>query len=265
MNKYGEDEIADKIPLGLLIVLFFGLYIGLFAPAIAAIAVVKSEDGNTGLKTFFNRVFKWRVAGKWYVIVIVLSLSMFVLSNLGLVMMGDNFVRPFDNYSYTGLSILFLDSFLLHGGQEELGWRGYAQGKLQIKYSSLKASLLLGILWAFWHIPLFFLEDGQYSQDDAPYIHFALFVIGACTLSLFLTIIYNNTGSTFLAMLFHALVNSFQDILRPETTGSINYHDLTHYISAVIFCIFIILSLITNESNRLNQMLFPNYLSNRSI
>jgi membrane protease YdiL (CAAX protease family) len=99
-------------------------------------------------------------------------------------------------------TVLFI--FFLCGGQEEAGWRGFALPRLQARYSALLSSLILGVIWALWHLPNFFLPGT--TQSELPILWFMLLVPA---LTVILTWILNNTrGSLLPVMLFHAAVNT---------------------------------------------------------
>jgi hypothetical protein len=71
---------------------------------------------------------------------------------------------------------------------EEAGWRGFALPRLQSKYNALVSSLILGVIWTFWHLPLFFLAGS--AQKGIP---FPIYLVLICTLTLYITWVYNNT------------------------------------------------------------------------
>lgn len=52
---------------------------------------------------------------------------------------------------------------------EELGWHGYALAGLQVRFSALWASLVLGVIWALWHVPLYFIE-GTYQAEEVGWL-----------------------------------------------------------------------------------------------
>src|SRR5215211_4092979 len=86
---------------------------------------------------------------------------------------------------------------------EEIGWRGYALPRLQYRRSALSASLILGVIWAFYHLPLFF--TGQAFRSPSLLVPF---VVSGLALSVILTWVYNSTGgSLLLVVLLHATAN----------------------------------------------------------
>jgi membrane protease YdiL (CAAX protease family) len=87
---------------------------------------------------------------------------------------------------------------------EEIGWRGFALDRLQIRMSALRASLVLGLVWSLWHVPLFFVP-GSFQADLGPGSpRFWIFLAGLIPLSVLMTWVYNNASrSTLSAVLMH--------------------------------------------------------------
>jgi membrane protease YdiL (CAAX protease family) len=105
----------------------------------------------------------------------------------------------------TTAALLSQIAFTLFSGPiaEEAGWRGFAMPRLQSKYNALVSSLILGVLWCCWHIPLFF-QTGS-SQQGIPFPIYLLLVV---TLTLYMTWLYNNTrGSLIITVLAHFSFN----------------------------------------------------------
>ena len=104
--------------------------------------------------------------------------------------------------------------FLFGPFPEELGWRGYALDRLQQRWNALISSLILGIFWAAWHVPLFFM-NGTFQNE----IGFATagswrFCISIVIMSVFFTWIFNNTRrSTLSAILLHFSINLTGNLL----------------------------------------------------
>ncbi|MFW5794278.1 MAG: CPBP family intramembrane glutamic endopeptidase [Bacillota bacterium] len=97
------------------------------------------------------------------------------------------------------LYILFLGGPL----GEEIGWRGYALKELLRKFNPFIASLILGIIWTFWHIPAFFIEGSAQAG-----ISFYLYIINTLIISLYITILFIKTEFRISsALYFHASAN----------------------------------------------------------
>jgi membrane protease YdiL (CAAX protease family) len=100
------------------------------------------------------------------------------------------------------LLVLFVYVFFLGGPLgEEPGWRGFALPRLQRMHGPLVGSLILGPLWALWHLPFFWVPAWNFPPTVA---NIVLFVIASIPVTIILTWIFNNTnGSVFIAILGH--------------------------------------------------------------
>ena len=93
---------------------------------------------------------------------------------------------------------------LIRGGLEEPGWRGLALPVLQRRIGAFQASVVIGVVWALWHVPLFLLPGS--SQAGTPFALYAAVVVG---ISVIATWLYNAAGGrTLVAIVFHTLSNA---------------------------------------------------------
>jgi membrane protease YdiL (CAAX protease family) len=171
--------------------------LGLFGPALAAIVVTAMTEGGSGVKALLGRVVQWRVGWLWYVVALGLPVAL-TLAVLGLHRLLDGAVAagPGDPPA-----LIVMLALLVVG--EELGWRGFALPRLQARFGGLGASLILGALWAAWHLANTAIPGLERYWYAFP--AFALFVIAQTIL---LSWIANHSrGSVLLAWLFHAAIN----------------------------------------------------------
>ena len=98
---------------------------------------------------------------------------------------------------------LFLFSIIFYAAiGEEIGWRGYALKKLQIKHNPFVASLFIAIVWSIWHIGYFVLVENYAVQQLSGVVIFT--ILGA----FFTTWLFNKTkGNVLILILFHASIN----------------------------------------------------------
>jgi membrane protease YdiL (CAAX protease family) len=101
---------------------------------------------------------------------------------------------------------------------EEIGWRGYALPRLASRLGLPWASIVLGIVWASWHLPLFYVPlEGNYGQS------FPLYVAAVTALSVAMAWLYWRTnGSLLLTMLMHAAVNNTSGIVRSPVSSTVD-------------------------------------------
>src|SRR5215217_7518732 len=171
-------------------------------PSVLGIVLTAMVLGRGALRKLLGRLLIWRVNPLWYLVVI---LGPVALAG-GVVGLNTLMGGPALSLGMPILGVAFFLAFSIFPGSalgEEIGWRGYALPRLQARRSALSASLILGVIWGFYHLPLYFT-----GQAFRPPSLFAPFVIGIIALSVILTWVYNSTGgSLLLVVLLHATVN----------------------------------------------------------
>ena len=182
------------------------LFLGAFGPMLAAVVLTAQEGGRAGLRSLLSRVVRWRVAPFWYGVAFlgptVLTL---VAIALHVVVFGG---QPPSLLAMIGTlpTVLVISVYMLIqvGIGEEIGWRGYALPKLQASYSALVSSLILGLIWALWHLPVFF--NPATSYFNTPFWVFLVFLL---PFAILYTWVLNSTGgSVLMIMILHAVMNA---------------------------------------------------------
>ncbi len=194
--------LSFRLPMPLWIPMGYG-------PTFAALIVTGALEGKTGIRTLLGRLLIWRVGWPWYVVAlfgaVILSAITVVLYAL---LSGTPPVVPaVSAQMLLTAPLLFLVGGLVNG--EEIGWRGFALPRLLARHSALTASLILGVLWALFHLPLFFTRGDSFAST--PPLSFLVRMSGAAIL---FTWVFNNTGgSLLLAYLMHAASNVWPRVL----------------------------------------------------
>jgi membrane protease YdiL (CAAX protease family) len=182
-----------------------------FGPSLAAVILAALADGRAGLRDLLSRITRWRVGVGWYAMAFLSPIPVFLAVVYLNVLFGAPAPIFADLGAWSSFAVLLL-GFLLSpfgGAWEELGWRGYALPRLQVGRSALSASLILGLLWAAWHLPMFI--TGQIHWPDA------LLVIA---LSIVFSWLFNHTkGSVLIAYLFHAAIDAVAGLYIPLFQG----------------------------------------------
>lgn len=180
-----------------------------FGPSVAAFILVIREDGKSGGLNLLKRAFDPRIPARWLAAIFLLPLGISAAAFYLNIATGGT-VPPTELLSQpvaivpTFLFILFLQGPV----PEEFGWRGYFLDRLQSSYGKLYASLIVGVIWAVWHLPLFFIGYLPFP--------FAIYLVALVSLSILFTWIYNNTGRKLLAaLLLHAMFNLTIALLPP--------------------------------------------------
>lgn len=197
--------IGDALPVEPLLIL------GAWTPNLAAFIVLGLVIKRRGsLRALLMGWAKWDVEPIWYLV--VLSPMLFALITIPL------YTWLYGTSPSTGLLMepqnlmLLLVMITLTGATgEQLGWRGFALPWLQTKLSALTASVLLGLIWSAWHIPLWFAGIGFESTPFWAYtligVAFSVLVTWACN---------HTRGSMVIASLFHLFLNVSVNMIRPE-------------------------------------------------
>ena len=170
-----------------------------FCPLIAAAILVYKKQKMQGVKELLNQAFEFKKITdiQWYVpIVFLMPLFVFISywhKNEGL--------TPIITHFSILTILLFFIAFFIAAIGEELGWSGYIIDPLQNQFGALKASIILGSIWAIWHIVPYF------QANQTP-----IWIFWQCLGTVFLRIImvwlFNNTGkSVFGIVLFHTMIN----------------------------------------------------------
>lgn len=116
---------------------------------------------------------------------------------------------------------------------EELGWRGYALDQLQARWSAVISSVILGAIWALWHLPLFLMQGMLHHAHGMWSAWFWLFIVGVISPAVIYTWIFNNTRrSTLAAILFHFMSNLTYELAHP--TARANFFATLLWILAAI-------------------------------
>lgn len=170
--------------------------LGGFIPSIMAMLLVRIREGRPGFKNFMKEL-KLKIGLRSYLfclIVVTLSVSGIIVI-LYLLDIDVEVKRLYKNW-FNILPLLFLGPV-----SEEFGWRGYVLKRFLKHWSGLKSSFVLGIIWSFWHLPLFFIPGTSQNEWDYTFIGF---LIGVTSSSIFYTVIYIKTnGSIWSAIVMH--------------------------------------------------------------
>jgi membrane protease YdiL (CAAX protease family) len=172
--------------------------LAVYAPAIAAVVLILWHHGWAGLGRFMRRLQLWRMRWPWWVLLVF---GIPAVSYAGAALKGT-LGTPFPFSPWTAV-LPALVTTLLIGPVEEFGWRGLALPLMQRHLAPFWAGLWLGLIWALWHVPAFFLSGTPQSSWSLPG-----FFVGCIALSLILTPMFNASGGSLLvAALFHFQVN----------------------------------------------------------
>ena len=179
-----------------------------FGPTIGAFVVTGMTEGKPGIRTLWKRFWNRNLNIKWLIVILLFFPSMLLVANL-VSRTVDGRAYPF--LTWPNQPWMFIGAFissLLHGGlSEEFGWRGYVLPRFQAKWNALVSSLVLGVIWGVWHLPL--IKAGLSFTNSVTEL-----ILWQMLVAIFFTWVFNNTNGSILAVvLFHAMANSSSEIV----------------------------------------------------
>ena len=190
-----------------------------WSPIIAAIIVLALTRGWAGVRDLLASIVRWRVGPRWYAIALLLPVAITLVAfYLNALLFGGATPTAADFAGLYTLPLVFLSTTLIKGPfTEEPAWRGFLLPRLQSNYTPLLASLIVGVIWASWHLPLL-LSD---PSGQRPPLQFFVLVVAQ---SVVFTWVYNSTrGSVLLVILMHGMTNSFLSLMAPVVLDSAVY------------------------------------------
>lgn len=182
---------------------FMSLYVlGGLGPTLAAYVAVWRTPEQGPVSEFNRRVVRWRVRPMWYLVALGLPMALGFMA-IGVAVALKPALGAAVSFKPWYLFPLYLLMTIIGGGLEEFGWRGITQEEWGHAIGPVRAALLIGPIWALWHLPLFFLPGvSQYHAN------FALFLIGIIGNALLFGWLYQRTRSILLCVLMHAASNA---------------------------------------------------------
>lgn len=185
---------------------------GAWAPTLSALILLGLSEGRDGVRKFLKKVLRWRVGLRWYLVVLFgIAAVAYLAIGIGL-LFGINapeisLPNGLPREALIGaLPIIFFINIFVGGPlAEDIGWRGYILPKMRERMNALNASLLIGIIWAIWHLPYFIFPGWTAAVGNVPFFWFALLTT---SWSILFAWIYVNTESILMPVLFHAAINT---------------------------------------------------------
>jgi membrane protease YdiL (CAAX protease family) len=205
------------------------IFATIWTPTIWAFVLAFALDGVAGLRDLLIRVFRWRVKLRWYLI------STFGIASLALT---ARFIQAYVNHtpsppvfdfaSWPGLTWYGLSMLVIDPGPigEDPGWRGYALPRMLQRFNPAVASVLLGAVWAVWHLPAFLFSGLPQSSLSVGW--FLLAIVALTVLMSWVAV--NTRGAVIPAILIHWASNRF---LVLEGQGA-KYAAITYTVAAIV-------------------------------
>jgi membrane protease YdiL (CAAX protease family) len=194
------------------------LFLGIFAPSIVALLLTARARGTDGVIALLRRLVQADVGVRWYLFAIGYMVSVkLIVALVHRVFLGA--WPRFGGESWYVMLAATIGSAII-GGQsgEEIGWRGFALPRVASRIGYGAGSIVLGIIWALWHLPLFFVREADTHGQS-----FFLYTLQVTAISVAIAWLYQRTnGSLLLTMLMHSAINQTKDIVPSHLDGATN-------------------------------------------
>ena len=196
---------AQSIPVSTAVLIASG-----FGPSIAAFVIVGAFSGSLGLRRWLAHCLNRNVGGRWFALAFLTPPLVMMIALAIHILLGGAIPAPIAA-AHIPLAIANFGLVLLVGGPlgEEFGWRGYAMSALLAQTTWRVASLLIGLVWGLWHLPLFFM--GGTAQSQMPIFVFMLNISAGSVL--FGWLFARTKGSVLPAILLHTSLNAWAGLL----------------------------------------------------
>ncbi|WP_193363606.1 type II CAAX endopeptidase family protein [Haloferax sulfurifontis] len=222
-----------------------GFVVGGYGPFLAALVV--TWLGSDSVRAWAHQIVDWRVAPRWYIAALTIPLLVIALTSVGLTAVGRSVDPGVLPGRFSLVLVSFLTIALIGGGNEEPGWRGLALPKLQEQYAPVPATVILGVVWALWHLPLLATGTTEF-HGLASFVELApttaVRILNIVGVAFILTWIYNETGSVLLAILAHTGFNTANSTLVPLPLDVISAGDSTTILVVTTVAIWVVVAVL---------------------
>lgn len=188
----------------------------LAGPSLTSLLLTTLASGWAGLSDLLSRLLRWRVGGRWYAVALLTAPLVMLAVLLTLSLTSPVFLPGIAVTSEKASRVLVgLATGLAAGLFEELGWTGFAIPRLRQRYGVLATGLIVGILWAVWHLIVTYWASGTVSGSLSLASYLLdpfLFLVAYRVLMVW---VYDRTGSLLVAMLMHASLTATTRIISP--------------------------------------------------
>jgi membrane protease YdiL (CAAX protease family) len=183
------------------------LLLGVVAPALVSVSLTALDRGRAGLRVFFESIVPSHVGVGWFIFAAGFFLAIKLTAAVILWALNGAW-PPFGTEPWYVMAVAVLFSTPVQAG-EELGWRGYALPRMAARMGLGPASVVLGVVWAAWHLPLFVVAVGDTFHQSFP-----VYLLQVTAMSVVMAWLYWRTGrALLLVMLLHAAANNTKDVV----------------------------------------------------
>lgn len=207
--------------------------LGGFVPSVAAFILTALREGRAGIQSLGRRFTHFRIGLRWYLVMVAVVL----LGTAGQIALNSLQGYGFDFTIFLAQLPSFLPLIIIGPISEEFGWRGYLLPRLQNRWNALTSSIVVGTVWALWHLPLFYIPGTSQRELHLPFLSF---LAGLIALSIIMTWIDNNTSnSIWAAVFFHWIYTYAAQVQSTGVTRSPFFNRL-EYVPYIVLALLIV-------------------------
>lgn len=206
--------------------------LGGFSTTIASYIALKKNKAVAGFKDWLKVVFDFKHGFFAYALAILLPILHLILTCM---------IGGYEKGAPIYMLIPLIPAMIVGGGLEEAGWSIITFPELNKKFNFVISGIITTAIWWIWHLPLFFIPGVHQYQKN--YFIFGLFVLGS---SFMLACIREVTGSVWLCMLCHSIVNALPEVFRYDPLGSSVANVITAAVMILVSLIIVRLCKTTN-------------------
>ena len=229
---------------------FIIFVIGGFVPSIVGVVLTFIFEGRQGLRLLFKSSINIRIGFRSLIIIIGYALVLVILQLLLYRLLGG----VFDYSQFIKQLPSILPLMILGPISEEFGWRGFLQKKLNKDFSPIVISIIVGVVWSLWHLPLFFMVGTSQHEFNIPFISFLISITSSAFI---FTYIYNKSKeSLFSAIMLHWIVTYILQVISSNVIRT-SIYNIVEFIPSFLICTCIIIIMIMEKSNGRPKLTTP--------
>jgi membrane protease YdiL (CAAX protease family) len=219
--KFLAGEVMDFSDLGVAAAAMLN------GPFFVGLLMTYLLDGKVGLKELASKMTKYKVAGRWYLPLLIFPCLLLIVALLLGTFVSSELLPT--------IGVMGIIGGPMAGLLEETGWMGFAYPKMKGKSSALRTSIYLGVIHGFWHILADFLGNYHVMGAYWPFYFFGA-QLHIWALRVLIVWVYSNTDSLLLSILMHASSTGFFGILISTTMAPVNWV-IYYNIYGVVLCL----------------------------
>ena len=212
-----------------------------WTPTYIFLLMFKKLYPNSSLKAFYKNAFQEKLDMRLLVTTTGIQITIIVLCVYMVSVQRGASVLNLLDFSFSTVSSAFFFALLTGATGEETGWRGYLQPVMENKYGVVKGSLAVGLIWAFWHAPIWFLGTGYSGTVLIKYI--AVFAITITALGFIMGICYHRCRNLFVPIWIHFTFNFLGQMFKGDLVDLVTWY-------AVFYCLMAVGCFILSKKQR---------------